>query len=70
MLKTLKNEKPWAILKVSRRQYETKRPWVAANMPRQKFEEILTRLPDGFVDHCHRDAEADRLVEAIFGKVD
>jgi hypothetical protein len=32
MLKTLKNEKPWAILKVSRRQYETKRPWVAANM--------------------------------------
>ena len=70
MLKTLKNEKPWAILKVSRRQYETKRPWVAANMPRQKFEELITSLPDGFVDHCQRDAEAERLIETIFGKVD
>jgi len=70
MLERHKREKPWAILKVSRRQYETKRPWVAAKMPRQKFEELLTSLPDGFTDHCQRDAEADRLVEAMFGKVD
>ncbi|WP_043637963.1 hypothetical protein [Desulfovibrio sp. TomC] len=70
MFQRLKNEKPWAILKVSRRQYETKRPWVAANMPRQKFEELLTSLPDGFVDHCHRDVDAEKLVEAMFGKVE
>ena len=70
MLKQLMQEKPWAILKVSRRQYETNRPWVTANLPRKKFEELLIMLPDGFIDHCHRDAEAERLVEAIFGKVE
>lgn len=70
MLKLLKQENPWAILKVSRRQYETKRPWVTANVPRKKFEELLAMLPEGFIDHCHRDAEAERLVEAIFGKVE
>ena len=67
MFEQLKKEKPWAVLKVSRRQYETKRPWVAANLPRKEFEELLTMLPDGFVDHCHREAEAERLVAAIFG---
>ncbi|KHK01317.1 hypothetical protein NY78_3299 [Desulfovibrio sp. TomC] len=39
-------------------------------MPRQKFEELLTSLPDGFVDHCHRDVDAEKLVEAMFGKVE
>jgi hypothetical protein len=68
MLKNLKNEKPWAILKVSRRQYEAARPWVTAKLPRQRFEELLACFPDGFVDHCQREAEAERLVEAIFGK--
>ncbi|WP_129356220.1 hypothetical protein [Solidesulfovibrio carbinolicus] len=67
MLDKLKAEKPWAILKVTRRQYETARPWVKANLPRKRFEELLAVLPDGFVDHCHRDAEAERLVSAIFG---
>ncbi len=70
MLKTLKNEKPWVILRVSRRQYETAKPWVRAKLPRKKFEELLAMMPDGFIDHCHREAEADRLVEAIFGKAD
>ena len=67
MLNKLKSEKPWAILKVSRRQYETARPWVKANLPRQRFEELLAVLPDGFIDHVHRDAEAERLISAIFG---
>ena len=70
MFDKLKQEKPWAILRVSRRQYEIKRPWVTANLPRKEFEELLAMLPDGFIDHCHRDAEAERLVNAIFGKVE
>lgn len=68
MLKNLKSEKPWAVLKVSRKQYETSRPWVTAKLSRAKFEELLLLMPDGFVDHCHREAEATRLIEAIFGE--
>ena len=63
----LKQEKPWAILKVSRRQYEMKRPWKRAGLSRSTFEELLLSLPDGFVDHCHRDADAEKLANAIFG---
>ena len=39
-------------------------------MNRKKFEEIIVELPDETIDALYRDAEADRLVEAIFGKVD
>lgn len=48
-------------------EYETARPWVRANMERKKFEELLDLLPDGFVDLCHLEAEASKLVEAVFG---
>ena len=30
--------KPWAILKVSRKQYATARPWENAGMSREQFE--------------------------------
>lgn len=59
--------KPWAILKVTRREYEIARPWVRANMERKKFEELLELLPEGFVDLCHLEAAADKLVASIFG---
>ena len=68
MLKTLKNEKPWAKLRITRREYEAKRPWVKSGMSRQKFEEIIVVFPDEAIDAIYRDAEAERLVEAIFGK--
>jgi hypothetical protein len=30
------------------------------------FEEIVCALPEGFVDHCHMEADAERLASAIF----
>ena len=42
--------KPWAILKVSRKQYCTARPWKKAGMSREQFEEVLALLPDGMID--------------------
>lgn len=70
MPQNLRREKPWAILKVSRRQYESARPWKRAGISRDRFEALVLDLPDGFVDHCHLEADADRLVEALFGEVE
>jgi hypothetical protein len=58
--------KPWAALKVSRREYEAARPWKKAGISRKRFEEIVSMLPDGFVEHIRLEADAERLLEAAF----
>lgn len=59
--------KPWAILKVSRKQYCTARPWTRAGMSREQFEQILAILPEGMIDEIHLQADAERLIAAAFG---
>ena len=70
MLKNLKREKPWAKLRMSRRAYETARPWANAGISRQKWEELLLLIPDDSVDALKLEADADKLVEAMFGEVE
>ena len=70
MLKRLTQEKPWAKLRLTRKQYETRRPWMKSGVERKQFEKFVLEMPDDANDALYRDAEADRLVEAIFGKVD
>jgi len=59
--------KPWAVLKVSRRAYETARPWKKAGLSRKQFEELLAMLPEGFAEQIHLEADAERLIAAAFG---
>jgi len=66
-LQALKAEKPWAKLRMTRRQYETARPWENSGMNRQKWEEVVLLFPDEMIEEIYREAEADRLIEAIFG---
>ena len=61
------HNKPWAILKVSRKQYCTARPWKNSGMSRKQFEQILAVLPEGFIDAIHLEADAERLIAAAFG---
>lgn len=68
MFAKLKKEKPWAKLRMTRREYEAKRPWASTALSRQKWEEGLDYFPDEAIDAIYREAEADLLVEAIFGK--
>lgn len=68
MFEKLKKEKPWAKLRMTRREYEAKRPWASTALSRQKWEEGLDYFPDEAIDAIYREAEADLLVEAIFGK--
>lgn len=64
----MQQNKPWAILKVSRKQYCTARPWKAANLSRERFEKVLALLPDGMIDQIHLENDAERLIAATFGE--
>ena len=66
MLKQLKQEKPWAVLKITRRQYEEARLWKRTPLDRKAFDALIVSLPEGFVDHLRLEADADSLVDAIF----
>ena len=60
------NNKPWAVLRVSRREYAAARPWTKAGMSRQEFESLILELPDEFFSHLRDEADAERLADAIF----
>lgn len=44
--------------------------WKQAGVSRATFEALVLGLPDGFIDHCHMEADAEKLVESIFGKLE
>ena len=68
-LKNLKREnKPWAVLVMSRREYEVKRPWKGTGMSRDKFAEELLKVPAEVINDIKLDAEVEVLVKKIFGK--
>jgi hypothetical protein len=62
-----KNEKPWALLGISRRQYEAAKPWKEAGQDRRKFEEIIRLIPPEAVDDLKLEAQAEALLEGVFG---
>ena len=64
----LKGEKPWAILGISRREYDKARPWKSAGMSKEAFAELVRAVPPEAVTVLKQEAEAEMLVEAIFGK--
>lgn len=68
MLKNLTREKPWAKLRMTRRAYETARPWAKSGMDRQQFEAIMLAIPDEAIDAIRLEADAERLVGAMFGQ--
>lgn len=70
MLKNLRLEKPWAKLRMSRKDYETRRPWKNSGVSRAQFEEYVAHFPDEAIDALYREAEAEKLVESIFGALE
>ncbi len=67
MLQNLKREKPWAKHRMTRRAYETARPWMKSGLSRQKWEEFVMLFPDGAVEALYLEADAEKLVKAMFG---
>ena len=60
--------KPWHRMGISRRQYLNARPWKKAKMSRAKYERIIAAVPQEVLDEIRITAEAEALVENIFGK--
>ena len=59
-------EKPWAALGISRREYETARPWKKAEMERKAFEELVCLLPPGAIEELRLEADAEKLLDGVF----
>jgi len=53
---------------ITRSQYFTIRPWKKAGMSRGKYERIIMAVPQKILTEVRITAEADALVEKIFGK--
>ena len=60
--------KPWQRMGINRRQYFAARPWKKAGMSRAKYEKIIMAVPQEILTEIRITAEADALVERIFGK--
>ena len=67
-MKKLSHLKPWARLGITKKQYKSARPWKAAKMNRDRYENIILNVPQDLIDDFRRQAEADRFIEEIFGK--
>ena len=62
--------KPWAKLRLSRQEYQKARLWKKAGLTRQDYEKIIDALPTEILDGLKLEAEAERLVNAIFKNLD
>ena len=62
------NLKPWTRLGIIKGQYKKVRPWKAAKMSRERYEKIILNVPQELIEEYQREAEADMLLEAVFGK--
>lgn len=63
---SMEKNKPWAVLRISRRDYATARPWKKAGMSRHDFEKLVLDLPDELFSHLRDVTDAERLADAIF----
>lgn len=66
--KKLTLEKPWAILGISRQRYEAVKPWKKAKMGKEAFGELVRAVPHEAIKVLKDEADAEVLVEAMFGK--
>ncbi|WP_152555240.1 hypothetical protein [Desulfonatronum thiodismutans] len=71
MMVTLKDQlsrkKLWAILGITRKKYDTIKPWKKAGVSKEKYAEMLNLMPHEAMQILKDEADAERLVESIFG---
>lgn len=64
----INKEKPWARLRLSRKQYEAGRPWKNTPLSREDFEKVILAIPTEIFDGLRLEADAERLIQAVFGE--
>ncbi len=60
-------EKPWAILGISRREYDKAKPWKKAKMSKEAFADLVRQVPPEAFKQIRDEAQAEVLVAAMFG---
>ena len=63
-------EKPWAVMGVTRRQYESARMWKKTKLTRKEFDKLISSLPPEIFKEMQLEADGQRLIEAVFGKIE
>lgn len=61
-------EKHWAVMGVTRRQYESARMWKKTKLTRKEFDKLISSLPPEIFKEMQLEADGQRLIEAVFGK--
>lgn len=61
-------EKPWAILGISRRQYDSAKPWKKANMSKEEFAKLVCMVSPEAIKSLKEQADVEMLLKAAFGK--
>ncbi|MEL7640374.1 MAG: hypothetical protein AAGU21_12085 [Solidesulfovibrio sp.] len=61
-------EKPWVLLGISRKEYDSLRLWTRVKLSRNEFGILLTSLPDEFFKDVKLRVDVEKLIQAIFSK--
>lgn len=65
---TIPINKPWAILRMSRKAYCAARPWKRVGVSRKLYEDFLVALPDELIEKMMLEGQAERLLKEVFGQ--
>jgi hypothetical protein len=63
----IKQDKPWAVLGWTRKQWKAKKPWKQAGVSEEKMTQLVLALDADTVQQIKDHAHAEALTEAIFG---
>ena len=63
----LSKEKPWAILGISRQEYDRAKPWKKARMTKEAFGDLVRAVAPEAIKNLKDEAQAEILTAAIFG---
>ena len=59
--------KPWQRLGITKKQYLTSKPWKGSGLSREKYEHIISVVPQDALNELRIEAEAEALVEKLLG---
>lgn len=67
----LKKEKPWAIMGLTRSQYQRLKPWKSAQkkISKEQFEDLVRELGANFFKDLKFQSDVGELMQGIFGKL-
>ena len=59
--------KPWQRLGLTKKQYLTAKPWKGTGMSRERYERIISIVPQDDLNELKIMADAEALLEKMFG---